>query len=161
MNRSLPHSLKLIGLIADTHGLIRPQALDALKGVDLIIHAGDIGKPEVLQSLREIAPLVAIKGNIDKNNWAKALPETKGLTIGEIRVYVIHNVNELDLNPAARGYQVVISGHSHKPSVVTRDGVLFVNPGSAGPRRFKLPVALGKLRVSARDVTAELLELAI
>jgi uncharacterized protein len=152
---------QLIGLISDTHGLVRPQALQALRGVDLIIHSGDIGKPEVLQSLKTIAPLVAIKGNIDRDNWARPLPETKALKIGAIRIYVIHNVNDLDFNPAARVFNVVISGHSHKPSIVTREGVLFVNPGSAGPRRFKLPVALGKLHLHGHEVTAELVELPI
>ena len=161
MNRSLPRTANLIGLISDTHGLIRPQALAALKGVDLIIHAGDIGKPEVVAALKMIAPLVAIKGNVDKGGWTKPLPETKELKIGDVWVFVIHNVNELNFNPAGRGFQVVISGHSHKPLIVRRDGVLFVNPGSAGPRRFKLPVALGKLRLDGRDVTAELVELAI
>lgn len=159
MNGSSPHSAKLIGLISDTHGLIRPQALATLGGVDLIIHAGDVGKPEVLQSLKTIAPLVAIKGNVDKNGWAKSLPETKALNIGDVRVYLIHNVNELDFNPASRGYEVVISGHSHKPSVVTRDGVLFVNPGSAGPRRFKLPVAMAKLRLDGRNLRAKIIYL--
>ena len=152
---------KVIGLISDTHNVIRPQALAALKGVDLIIHAGDIGKPEVLESLKTIAPLVAIKGNVDKDAWADSLPETRALKIGDARIYLIHNVNELDFNPASRGYRVVISGHSHKPSVVTRDGVLFVNPGSAGPRRFKLPVALGKLLVDPVDVRAEIVCLAV
>lgn len=154
MKRS--HSAKVIGLISDTHGLLRPQALAALEGVDLIIHAGDIGKVEVLQGLEAVAPLIAIKGNVDIGGWANPLPETKALEIGDVRLYVIHNVNELDFNPAARGYRVVISGHSHRPSVVTRDGVLFVNPGSAGPRRFNLPVAMGKLRVDDRDVMAKI-----
>lgn len=152
---------QVIGLISDTHGLIRPQALAALKSVDLIIHAGDIGKPDVLKALETIAPLVAIKGNIDKDGWAKSLPETKALKINDAQLYVIHNLKELELDPGARGFNVVISGHSHKPSIVTQDGVLFVNPGSAGPRRFKLPVAVGKLRVNGRDVKAELIELAI
>jgi putative phosphoesterase len=161
VNRSSPHSPKLIGLISDTHGLIRPQALAALKGVHLIIHAGDVGKPEVIKALKAIAPLVVIKGNIDKDAWADSLPETKALKISAARLYVIHNVKELDFAPGARGFSVVISGHSHKPSVVTRDGVLFVNPGSAGPKRFKLPVAVGKLRVGARHITAELIDLVI
>lgn len=149
----------LIGLISDTHGLLRPQALAALHGVDLIIHSGDIGNPEVLQALKKIAPLVAVKGNIDRDPWAERLPETRTLKIDNVRIFVIHNVNEIDFNPAARSYHVVVSGHSHKPSVATRDGVLFVNPGSAGPRRFKLPVALGKLRVAAGQASAELVEL--
>lgn len=154
-------NVKLIGLISDTHGLVRPQALAALKGVDLIIHAGDIGKPEVLEPLKTIAPLVTIKGNVDIDSWAESVPETKALKIGDTRIYVIHNVNELDFNPASRGYGVVISGHSHKPSVVTRDGVLFVNPGSAGPRRFKLPVAVGKMRVDGGHLKAEIVYLEI
>ena len=161
MNRSSPHSPRLIGLISDTHGLIRPQALAALKGVDLIIHAGDVGKPEVLKALKTIAPLVAIKGNIDKDAWADLLPETKALKIGVEQLYVIHNVKELDFSPAARGYQVVISGHSHKPLIVRRDGVLFVNPGSAGPRRFKLPVAMAKLRLGGRNLRAKIIYLEV
>ncbi len=155
MKRS--QKVKLVGLISDTHGLLRPQAVAALRGVDLIIHAGDIGKPEVLDSLRTIAPLVAIKGNVDRDGWAKSIPEIKALKIGDTSVYLIHNVNEIDFDPASRGYQVVISGHSHKPSVTSRDGVLFVNPGSAGPRRFKLPVAVGKLRIDGGEVKAEII----
>jgi putative phosphoesterase len=161
LKRKTKSDIKVVGLISDTHGLVRPQALAALQGVDLIVHSGDIGKPEVLELLKGIAPLVAIKGNIDRDNWARRLPETKTLRVGGIRMFVIHNVNELDFNPAARRYNVVVSGHSHMPSVVTRDSVLFVNPGSAGPRRFKLPVALGKLRVAAGKVTAELIELSV
>lgn len=159
VNRSLPHNPKVIGLISDTHGLIRSHAFAALEGSDLIIHAGDVGKPEVLESLRTIAPVVAIKGNIDRDRWADSLPESKALKIGDARIYVIHNANELDFSPVSRGYRVVISGHSHKPSVVTRDGILFVNPGSAGPRRFKLPVAVGKLYVDRLDVRAEIVYL--
>ena len=161
LKRESKSDLKLVGLISDTHGLVRPQAMAALHGVDLIIHSGDIGKPQVLEALKRIAPLVAVKGNIDRDGWAKRLPETKTVRIGDIRILVIHNVNELDFNPAARRYNVIVSGHSHMPSVVTRDGVLFVNPGSAGPRRFRLPVALGKLRVAAGHATAELVELAV
>jgi putative phosphoesterase len=161
VSRSFPRAANLIGLISDTHGLIRPQALAALKGVDLIIHAGDIGKPEVLDALQTIAPLVAVKGNVDRGRWAKPLPDTRALKVGGARVFVVHNVNELDFNPAARHYQVVISGHSHKPSVVTHNGVLLVNPGSAGPRRFKLPVAVGRLRVDCLDVSAEIVHLEV
>ena len=147
---------KLVGLISDTHGLIRPQALAALRAVDLIIHAGDIGEPEVFEALQAVAPLVAIKGNVDRGGWAKPLPDTRALKIGGARVFVIHNINELEFDPAARGYQVVISGHSHQPSIVTRAGVLFVNPGSAGPKRFKLPVAVANLRVDGLAVSAEI-----
>ncbi len=159
MTRSFQYNAKLVGLISDTHGLVRPQALAVLRGVDWVIHAGDIGKPEVIESLKTIAPVVAIKGNVDRDRWADSLPEIKVLKIGDARIYVIHNANDLDFNPASRAYQVVISGHSHKPSVTTRDGVLFVNPGSAGPRRFKLPVAVGKLYVDHLDVRAEIVYL--
>jgi putative phosphoesterase len=151
----------VIGLISDTHGLVRPEALDALQGVELIIHAGDIGKREVIGALKGIAPVAAIKGNIDRGAWAKPLADTKTLKVGATRLFVIHNIKELECNPVARGYQVVISGHSHKPSISTRDGVLFVNPGSAGPRRFKLPIAVGKLFVEDNRATAEIIELAV
>jgi uncharacterized protein len=152
---------QLIGLISDTHGLVRPQALQALQGVDLVIHAGDIGTPEVMDALKRIAPLVAIKGNNDRGSWARSLPDTKLVKISAAKLYVIHNVKEVDFDPGARGIQVVISGHSHKPSVVHREGVLYVNPGSAGPRRFKLPVAVGKLHMNRLNVKAEIIELDI
>src|SRR4029450_5900056 len=153
--------LHVIGLISDTHGLIRPEALDALQRVELIIHAGDIGKPEVIAALKAIAPVLAIKGNNDIGAWAKPLPDTKLVKSCNTRLFVIHNLKELDCDPVARGYQVVVSGHSHKPSVSTRDGVLFVNPGSAGPRRFKLPVAVGKLFIDDHQVNAEISELPV
>ena len=154
-------ALHVIGLISDTHGLVRPEAIEALQGVDLVIHAGDIGKPEVLAALKAISPLVAIKGNNDVGAWAKPLPDTQLLQTADTKLFVIHNVKELDCDPAAEGYQVVISGHSHKPSILTQDDVLFVNPGSAGPRRFKLPVAVGKLFIQNRKVNAELIELCV
>ena len=153
--------LHVIGLISDTHGLIRPQAIEALQGVDLIIHAGDIGKPEVVSVLKDVAPVAAIKGNIDSGAWAKLLPDTKLVKAGGMRLFIIHNVRELDCDPVARGFQVVVSGHSHKPSVSTRDGVLFVNPGSAGPRRFKLPIAVGKLFIEDNRVNAAIIELPV
>jgi len=153
--------IHVIGLISDTHGLIRSEALEALNGVELIIHAGDIGKPEVIAALKAIAPVVAIKGNNDIGNWARPLPDTKLVKSGDTQLYVIHNVKDLDCDPVARGYQAVVSGHSHKPSVATRDGVLFVNPGSAGPRRFKLPIAVGKLFIEHNRVSAEIIELAV
>jgi uncharacterized protein len=154
-------ALHVIGLISDTHGLVRPEAVRALQGVDLVIHAGDIGKPEVLAALKAISPLVAIKGNNDLGAWAKPLPDTQLLQTADTKLFVIHNVKELDCDPATEGYQVVISGHSHKPSILTQDGVLFVNPGSAGPKRFKLPVAVGKLFIQNRKVNAELIELCV
>jgi putative phosphoesterase len=153
--------LCVIGLISETHGLIRPQAHEALKGVDLIIHAGDIGKREVIDALQDIAPVLAIKGNNDIGGWAHRFPETKLVKSGNTRLFVIHNVNQLECDPVARGYQVVVSGHSHKPSVSTRDGVLFVNPGSAGPRRFKLPIAVAKLFIDDNRVNAAIIELLV
>lgn len=143
-----------IGLISDTHGLIRPEALAALKGSGLIIHAGDIGKPEVLAALKAVAPVLAIRGNNDRDPWAKSLPDLLDLRIDETRIYVIHNVNEASINFSA--FHAVISGHSHKPEVKTRDGVTFVNPGSAGPRRFKLPVAVGILNIDVHTVRAKI-----
>jgi uncharacterized protein len=153
------NAVDVIGLISDTHGLVRPQAIEALQGVDLIIHAGDIGKPEVLDALKAISPLVAIKGNNDIGAWAKPLPDTRLVQAADVKLFVIHNIKELNCDPAVEGYNVVISGHSHKPSIMTRDGVLFVNPGSAGPRRFKLPIAVGKLFIRNRKINTELIEL--
>jgi hypothetical protein len=150
---------KVIGLISDTHGLIRPQALEALRDVDVIVHAGDIGKLEVIDSLKTIAPVIAIKGNNDTEPWAKPFPDTKLVKTGTARLYIIHNVKELAVDPVARGFDAVISGHSHKPSVSSRDGILYVNPGSAGPRRFKLPVAVGKLIVNGANIGAQIIEL--
>ena len=158
--RKIERKHQRIGLIADTHGLLRPEALAALADSDLLIHAGDIGKPEVVAALKKIAPLVAIKGNNDTDSWARHLPETKKITLGALKLYVIHNVKELSFDPAARGFRVVISGHSHKPVIQTKDNVLFVNPGSAGPRRFKLPICVGKLLVQGETVDAEIIELA-
>ena len=152
---------QVIGLISDTHGLIRPEALKALQGVDCIIHAGDIGKPEVIAALKAIGPVLAIRGNNDRGAWAKPFPETKLVKTSDTALYVIHNVKDLDRDPVARGFQAVISGHSHKPSVSTRNGVLFVNPGSAGPRRFRLPVALGKLFIWNGRVKADIIELPV
>jgi putative phosphoesterase len=150
-----------IGLISDTHGLLRPEAVRALKGAELILHAGDIGKPEVLHSLRTIAPVLAIRGNNDRDRWARDLPDILDLHINGVKLRVIHNVNDVDDDLADSAIQAVISGHSHKPAIVEREQILFVNPGSAGPRRFRLPVALGALRVSRRKITARLVELAI
>ena len=157
--RKIERKHQRIGLIADTHGLLRPEALAALADSDLLIHAGDIGKPEVVAALKKIAPLVAIKGNNDTDSWARHLPETKKITLGALKLYVIHNVKELSFDPAGRGFRVVISGHSHKPVIQTKDNVLFVNPGSAGPQRFKLPICVGKLLVQGETVDAEIIEL--
>jgi uncharacterized protein len=145
-----------IGLISDTHGLLRPEALRALAGVEHIIHAGDIGGPEVLEALRGIAPVDAVRGNNDKDAWAAKLSLWLALEFEGVGVHVLHDVNELDVDPAAAGFRVVIAGHSHKPLVTERDGVLFVNPGSAGPRRFTLPVTLGFLTVKGGKARAEI-----
>jgi putative phosphoesterase len=149
----------LIGLISDTHGLVRPEALDALRGVSLILHAGDLGSSQVLEALKDLAPVVAVRGNNDKGEWAEGLPNWKVVEVGAVKIYLLHNVKEIDLSPAAAGFQVVVSGHSHKPSVEEHQGVLYVNPGSAGPRRFSLPVSVARLRVNGETVIAELVEL--
>lgn len=145
-----------IGLISDTHGLLRPEALHALAGVEHIIHAGDIGGPEVIESLRNIAPVDAVRGNNDKGPWAAQFPERLALEFGGVGIHVLHDVNELDVDPAAAGFRVIIAGHSHKPHITDREGVLFVNPGSAGPRRFSLPVTLGYLTVENGSARAEI-----
>jgi hypothetical protein len=135
----------VVGLISDTHGLLRDEALRALDGCDLIVHAGDVGKPEILEALKALAPLVAVRGNIDKGAWASALPVTAVAQAGPVAIYVLHDVHELDLDPAAARFQIVVSGHSHQPARKQQAGVLFLNPGSAGPRRFKLPVTVARL----------------
>ena len=139
----------MIGIISDTHGLLRPEARERLAGVDHIIHAGDIGGPEVIAGLRELAPTTAIRGNVDRGKWADDHPHTEWLTLGGRSIYVLHNLNELDLDPAGAGLDMVVSGHSHRPKIETVDGVLYLNPGSAGPRRFTLPIALATLELSS------------
>jgi uncharacterized protein len=138
-----------IGLISDTHGLLRDEALEALRGSELIIHAGDVGKPEILSALRQLAPVIAVKGNIDTAPWASELPATAIAEAGPVTIYVLHDIHELDLDPAAAGIQIVVSGHSHKPSRAEKSGVLYINPGSAGPRRFRLPVTVARLDLAA------------
>jgi uncharacterized protein len=150
-----------IGVISDTHGLVRPEAIAALKGSELILHAGDIGKPQVLESLASIAPVLAIRGNNDRKIWAQKIPDILMLRINGARVYIIHDVNDLEIDPGAAGFHAVISGHSHKPGLVRRDGTIFLNPGSAGPRRFKLPVAVSRLTVRGQTVRAKVIELKI
>jgi putative phosphoesterase len=149
----------VVGLISDTHGLLRKEALRALEGSDLIIHAGDVGKPEILDALRALAPVVAVKGNIDRGAWAASLPAAAVAEMGRAAIYVLHDLNELDLDPAAAGFHVVVSGHSHHPAHAKRDGVLFVNPGSAGPRRFKLPVTVARLVLGRPRWTVDLIHL--
>lgn len=149
----------LVGIISDTHGLVRPEAIAALVGSDLIIHAGDLGKPEVIDQLRGVAPTFAVRGNIDKQPWAASLPTTEGVEVGETLFWVLHEIALLDLDPAAAGFAAVVFGHSHQPSIEARNGVLYINPGSAGPRRFKLPVTIVRARVSGRAIRPEIVEL--
>jgi len=148
-------------VISDTHGLMREQALAALAGCELILHAGDIGTPEVLDRLREIAPVRAVRGNNDRGDWARSLPLNDVIEIGAHHVYLLHDIAELDIDPAAASMAAVITGHSHKPAAQVRDGVLYLNPGSAGPRRFKLPIAVARLRVSTRGIEHEIIELSV
>jgi len=151
----------LIGIISDTHGLLRPEALKALRGSQHIIHAGDVGDPEILDQLATIAPVTAVRGNIDKAAWARKLPETEVLEIGGISIYVLHDIAHLDLKPEAARFKAVIYGHSHVPKQETRSGVLYFNPGSAGPRRFKLPICTGRLVVEWNKVRGEIVPLQI
>jgi uncharacterized protein len=154
-------SIQRIGVISDTHGLIRPEALEALRGSQLIIHCGDIGKVEVLQGLRAIAPVRAVRGNIDKGDWASDLPADDVVQVGSCAIYVLHNLSELDLDPEAAGFSAVLSGHSHKPTIEQRGKVLYLNPGSAGPRRFKLPVAVAKLSLRSARWKAQIVPLPV
>ncbi len=157
----MSESEHLVGVIADTHGLLRPEALEALRGVSFILHAGDVGKPEILGKLEEVAPVKAVRGNVDRGAWAQQLPVTEVVEVGGVFFYMLHSLEDLDLDPAAAGFQVVVFGHSHKPSVEEKKGVLYLNPGSAGPRRFKLPVALARVRVRGQEVEVEGLELSV
>ena len=150
-----------IGVISDTHGVIRPEALDALAGSELILHAGDVGAPSVLAALRAIAPVVAVRGNNDVGPWAARLAATKTVRVAGARLYVLHDVKALDLDPIARGFHVVVSGHSHRPKAETRDGIIYLNPGSAGPRRFRLPVTVAHLELDGPTPSAEIVELAV
>jgi putative phosphoesterase len=153
-------SFILIGIISDTHGLLRPEAMAALRGSEHIIHAGDVGKPEILDQLGEIAAVTAVRGNIDKGTWARKLPETQVVELSAVSIYVLHDLGALDLKPQAAGFKVVISGHSHVPKQEMRDGVLYFNPGSAGPRRFKLPITLGRLVCEGESVRGEIVRIA-
>ena len=148
-----------VGLISDTHGLLRPEATAFLRGSDFVIHAGDIGDAQILKDLARIAPVTAVRGNNDRGPWAASLEENEILQVEEIFIYVLHDLAQLDLDPAAAGFRVVVSGHSHRPSVKEKDGVVYVNPGSAGPRRFKLPIAAADIVVRSQSVYARITEL--
>lgn len=152
--------MTLLGVISDTHGLLRPEALDALSGSELIIHAGDVGKPEILERLREIAPVVAVRGNVDTAPWAEELPETQVVRVVGRSIFVSHDRSQFVADPVSAGYAAVLFGHSHQALVETRDGVLYLNPGSAGPRRFRLPITVAKLRVSTELLEPKIAQLA-
>jgi putative phosphoesterase len=151
--------MALVGVISDTHGLLRPEALMSLRGCDLVLHAGDVGDPRILADLREIAPLRVVRGNIDHGTWAQALPATEVVEVEGHAIYMLHDIEDLDLDPEVAGIAAVIFGHSHRPWIERRGAVLFVNPGSAGPRRFHLPVTVALLRVGPEALEAELVEL--
>lgn len=156
---SQPGSNARIGVIADTHSLMRTEALQALEGSNQIIHAGDVGRQEVLQALQSIAPVAAVRGNIDREVWALALPRTRVVEAAGFLLYVLHDVQDLDLDPAAAGFHAVISGHSHLPSIEHRRGVLYLNPGSAGPQRFRMPITLARIHIRQGKLEAELVDL--
>ena len=155
----LPGKNYLIGVISDTHCLLRQSAIKALEGSDLIIHAGDIGNQETLESLKTIAPVIAVRGNVDHGQWAINLKYSEVVEIGAVSLYVLHNLHELDLDPKAAGFNAVISGHSHRPSIENKTGVHFLNPGSAGPRRFNLPITLAHLECNGDSLESHLIEL--
>ena len=148
-----------VGVISDTHGLLRPEATAFLRGCNYIVHGGDVGGESLLKALAEIAPTTAVRGNNDKGSWAESLPETELVQFGDVFVYVIHDLAQLDIEPRAAGVNVVVSGHSHQPRIEERNGVLYVNPGSAGPRRFKLPIAVADLRIDGKSVESRIVEL--
>ncbi len=149
----------IVGVISDTHGLLRPEALDVLRGSHMILHAGDIGSSEVLDALAAIAPVIAVRGNVD-GKWADAIPPTAVVSVGEVTLYMLHDLKQLDLKPEAAGFAAVISGHSHVPRQEIKNGVLHFNPGSAGPRRFALPISLGRLKITGKKIEAELITVA-
>lgn len=155
----MPKNPTRIGLISDTHSLLRPEAVEALHGSELIVHAGDVGKPEILVALRKIAPVVAVRGNVDTAEWAAVLPETAVAEARGATIYVLHDVKTLDVNPSAAGFQIVVSGHTHKPGKMERDGVLYINPGSAGPRRFQLPVTVARVNLETTPYEIEFVAL--
>lgn len=155
----MPEHPTRIGLISDTHGLLREEALAALRGSQLIIHAGDVGNAEILEALKRLAPVVAVRGNVDREPWARSLPETAIAEVGGATIYVLHDVKALDLNPATAGFRIVVSGHSHKPGKMVRDGVLYINPGSAGPRRFQLPVMVARMDLERQPWEPEFVDL--
>jgi len=149
----------IVGVISDTHGLLRPEAIEALRGADHILHAGDIGDPAILDALRHLAPATAVRGNVDKQEWARTIPLSEVVELAGASIYVLHNLDDLDLRPEAAGFRVVVYGHSHRPEMKEKNGVLYFNPGSAGPRRFTLPVSVGRIEIAKGAARGELLTL--
>ena len=150
---------RILGLISDTHGLLREEAVDALRGSDLILHAGDVGGTEILKALRAIAPVLAVRGNVDTGDWAQVLPLTEVIQAGSVTIYMLHILNNLDIDPGVAGMHIVVSGHSHKPGQAEKGGVTYINPGSAGPKRFQLPVMVARLDLGAKPWMAEFVQL--
>jgi putative phosphoesterase len=155
----MPADRIVIGVVSDTHGLVRSEAIAALRGSNLILHAGDVGRPEVLDAFRQVAPIIAVRGNVDKGAWAEALSRTEVVEAGARFLYVLHDISGLDLDPAAAGFAAVVFGHSHRPSAEWKDGVLYLNPGSAGPRRFNLPVSVARISIEAPAIDCALVTL--
>ena len=153
--------MTVIGVISDTHGLLRPEAVEALRGVDRILHAGDVGAPEILKELESIAPVTAVRGNVDSGGWAQKLPLSEVIEVEGVSIYMLHILEKIDLKPEAAGLKVVVHGHSHVPKIEEKNGVLYFNPGSAGPRRFKLPVTVGRLIVEKDALRREMIELSV
>lgn len=153
--------VKIIGVISDTHNLLRPEAVQALKNSDLIIHAGDIGEQSIVDKLEKIAPVIAVRGNVDRAKWCESLPEKLKIKVGEVEIYIIHNLKELETKDLTDQVKIIISGHSHKPLHETKRGVTYLNPGSAGRRRFKLPISLAKITIEEEEIRAEILELSV
>lgn len=151
--------MKMLGLISDTHGLLREEAVHALRGSDLILHAGDVGAPDIVETLKTLAPVIAVRGNVDTDKWGQTLPLTEVIQAGSVTIYMLHILQDLDMNPAAAGVHIVVSGHSHKPGQTKKDGILYINPGSAGPRRFYLPVTVARLDLDVRPWKVEFIDL--
>jgi uncharacterized protein len=157
----MPAPETIVGIISDTHGLMRPEAIAALRGSHLIIHAGDVGSPGIIDELNAIAPTFTVRGNIDRGSWAARLPTTELVDAGGRTFFVLHDIAELELEPPTAGFAAIVYGHSHVPKIETRDGVLYLNPGSAGPRRFKLPVTVARVRVAGQRLEPEIVTLSV
>jgi uncharacterized protein len=154
-NQRLQVMMKTVGVISDTHGLVRPEIFEVLDGVEMIVHAGDIGSPDVVETLERIAPVHAVRGNVDRSTWAYEFSETEVVDVGDLQLFVLHDLGQLDLDPYAAGFRAVIYGHSHAPKVAQHNGVLYLNPGSAGPRRLRLPVSIARMFIGEPNGEAD------